>query len=223
MSAEPQYDLTPLMAEIELVIKEGVHKIVKKQLKRNRLLEKTHRKIMKLPSVLKELKRMNVQVVAPPKEEDWIQIMLERLNTMEERYAALTRQQLENNRLLNDMQNKLTNNIFTLPTLTGEKRLTQNKKNENTQETNDVKKIYVKEEKIDVKEVHVKKEEVKEEPVEEVEEQEDVEELNTSESESSVDNEAETSDSDDEAHTAYQSILVVYKDLISIRPCIDMK
>jgi hypothetical protein len=173
MSAEPQYDLTPLMAEIESVIKEGVHKIVKKQLKRNRLLEKTHRKIMELPSVLNELKRMKVQVVVPPKEEDWIQIILERLNAMEERYTAITKQQSILEGLLNDMQNKSTNsmlrkkedqkkqvNMDNIITLTGE----------NPNGINDVKKIYVKEEKIDVKEVYVKKEEVKEE-VEECEEE----------------------------------------------------
>jgi len=84
MSLE-NYGITELMAEIEVVIKAGVQKIVKKQLKRNRLLEKTHRKIMKLPSVLKELKalKLKTDVIKKSNDKECMQLILKRLDAIE--------------------------------------------------------------------------------------------------------------------------------------------
>jgi len=49
------YNTEPLLNEVELVIKNGLNKILAKTLQRYELLERTHKQLMKLPSIVEEL------------------------------------------------------------------------------------------------------------------------------------------------------------------------
>jgi hypothetical protein len=49
------YNTEPLLNEVELVIKNGLDKILAKTLQRYELLERTHKQLMKLPSIREEL------------------------------------------------------------------------------------------------------------------------------------------------------------------------
>ena len=49
------YNTEPLLNEVELVIKNGLNKILAKTLQRYELLERTHKQLMKLPSIREEL------------------------------------------------------------------------------------------------------------------------------------------------------------------------
>ena len=51
------YNIQPLVIKLEKVIKNGLNIILSDYNERYELLEKTHRQIMKLPSVLNELNR----------------------------------------------------------------------------------------------------------------------------------------------------------------------
>ena len=49
------YNTEPLLNEVELVIKNGLNKILAKTLQRYELLERTHKQLMKLPSIREEI------------------------------------------------------------------------------------------------------------------------------------------------------------------------
>jgi outer membrane biosynthesis protein TonB len=53
------YNTEPLLNEVELVIKNGLDKILAKTLQRYELLERTHKQLMKLPSIREELNNDN--------------------------------------------------------------------------------------------------------------------------------------------------------------------
>jgi hypothetical protein len=53
------YNTEPLLNEVELVIKNGLNKILSKTLERYELLERTHKQLMKLPSIREELNNDN--------------------------------------------------------------------------------------------------------------------------------------------------------------------
>jgi hypothetical protein len=52
-----QFNISPLVIEIENVIQEGLYKILGEHMDRYNLLEKTHKQIMQLPSIREELNR----------------------------------------------------------------------------------------------------------------------------------------------------------------------
>ena len=57
------FDIKPIISDVEKVIQQGLNKFLVKYIERYELLEKTHKKLMKLPSIANEFKLKQTNLV----------------------------------------------------------------------------------------------------------------------------------------------------------------